>query len=264
MNAIILAAGKGERLQPLTNDKPKCLVELFGKSLLEWQIEAFQSSGITDITIVSGYKSDLINFPEITILKNEKYESTNMIETLFSAKEKMLDSTIVSYGDIIFEKNVLESLINSPNDISVIVDKQWKRLWEKRFQDPLSDAESLIIEDGCIVEIGQKVNSYEKICGQYIGLMKFQGSGIDLIKRHYEEAKNQANTGTNPLNASLPFEKSYLTDFLYSLIRGGATIKAVPVNNGWLEIDTLSDLDLYEFLYKKGELADFLDMRGYE
>ena len=264
MNAIILAAGKGERLQPLTNDKPKCLVELFGKSLLEWQIEAFQSSGITDITIVSGYKSDLINFPEITILKNEKYESTNMVETLFSAKEKMLDSTIVSYGDIIFEKNVLESLINSPNDISVIVDKQWKRLWRKRFQDPLSDAESLIIEDGCIVEIGQKVNSYEKICGQYIGLMKFQGSGIDLIKRHYEEAKNQANTGTNPLNASLPFEKSYLTDFLYSLIRGGATIKAVPVNNGWLEIDTLSDLDLYEFLYKKGELADFLDMRGYE
>ena len=264
MNAIILAAGKGERLQPLTNDKPKCLVELFGKSLLEWQIEAFQSSGITDITIVSGYKSDLINFPEITILKNEKYESTNMVETLFSAKEKMLNSTIVSYGDIIFEKNVLESLINSPNDISVIVDKQWKRLWGKRFQDPLSDAESLIIEDGCIVEIGQKVNSYEKICGQYIGLMKFQGSGIDLIKRHYEEAKNQANTGTNPLNASLPFEKSYLTDFLYSLIRGGATIKAVPVNNGWLEIDTLSDLDLYEFLYKKGELADFLDMRGYE
>ena len=264
MNAIILAAGKGERLQPLTNDKPKCLVELFGKSLLEWQIEAFQSSGITDITIVSGYKSDLINFPEITILKNEKYESTNMVETLFSAKEKMLDSTIVSYGDIIFEKNVLESLINSPNDISVIVDKQWKRLWGKRFQDPLSDAESLIMEDGCIVEIGQKVNSYEKICGQYIGLMKFQGSGIDLIKRHYEEAKNQANTGTNPLNASLPFEKSYLTDFLYSLIRGGATIKAVPVNNGWLEIDTLSDLDLYEFLYKKGELADFLDMRGYE
>ena len=264
MNAIILAAGKGERLQPLTNDKPKCLVELFGKSLLEWQIKAFQNSGITDITIVSGYKSDLINFPEITILKNEKYESTNMVETLFSAKEKMLDSTIVSYGDIIFEKNVLESLINSPNDISVIVDKQWKRLWEKRFQDPLSDAESLIIEDGCIVEIGQKVNSYEKICGQYIGLMKFQGSGIDLIKRHYEEAKNQANTGTNPLNASLPFEKSYLTDFLYSLIRGGATIKAVPVNNGWLEIDTLSDLDLYEFLYKKGELADFLDMRGYE
>ena len=264
MNAIILAAGKGERLQPLTNDKPKCLIELFGKSLLEWQIATFQNSGITDITIVSGYKSDLINFPETTILKNEKYNSTNMVETLFCAKEKMLDSTIVSYGDIIFEKNVLESLINSPDDISVIVDKQWEGLWKKRFLDPLSDAESLVIEDECIVEIGQKVNSYEKICGQYIGLMKFQGSGIDFIKKYYEKAKNQANTGTNPLNKSLPFEKSYLTDFLHSLIRDGAVIKAVPINNGWLEVDTLSDLDLYEFLYKKGELVNFLDMQKYE
>ena len=96
MNAIILAAGKGERLRPLTNDKPKCLVELFGKSLLEWQIETFQNSGITDITVVSGYKSDLINFPETTILKNEKYNSTNMAETLFCAKDKLLTSTVVS------------------------------------------------------------------------------------------------------------------------------------------------------------------------
>ena len=260
MNAIILAAGKGERLQPLTNNKPKCLIKLFGKSLLEWQINVFQNSGITDITIVSGYKSDLINFPEITILKNEKYDSTNMVETMFCAKEKMLDSTIVSYGDIIFEKNVLKSLINSSNDISVIVDKQWKRLWGKRFQDPLSDAESLVIEGEYIVEIGQKVNSYEKICGQYIGLMKFQGSGIDLIKRHYEKAREQANAGTNPLNDSLPFEKSYLTDFLHSLIREGININAIPINNGWLEIDTLSDLTLYEFLHKKGELVDFFDI----
>ena len=264
MNAIILAAGKGERLQPLTNNKPKCLVELFEKSLLEWQIKIFQNSGITDITIVSGYKSDLINFPKVTILKNEKYDSTNMVETLFCAKEKMLDSTIVSYGDIIFEKNVLESLINSSDDISVIIDKQWKELWRKRFQDPLSDAESLVIEDGYIVEIGQKVNSYDKICGQYIGLMKFQGSGIDLIKRHYEKARNQANTGINPLNESLPFEKSYLTDFLHSLIRDGSAIKAVPINNGWLEVDTLSDLSLYESLHKKGELVNFFDMHGYE
>ena len=262
--AIILAAGQGTRLRPLTNNKPKCLVLLQGKTFLERQVNVLKRAGVKDLLVVGGYREDLIKEAGFNCMVNPKYESTNMVETLFSAKEKMLDSTIVSYGDIIFEKNVLESLINSPNDISVIVDKQWKKLWGKRFQDPLSDAESLIIEDGCIVEIGQKVNSYEKICGQYIGLMKFQGSGIDLIKRHYEEAKNQANTGTNPLNASLPFEKSYLTDFLYSLIRGGATIKAVPVNNGWLEIDTLSDLDLYEFLYKKGELADFLDMRGYE
>ena len=185
LNAIILAAGKGKRLSPLTNDKPKCLVELFGKPFLEWQIETFQNSGITDITIVSGYKSDLINFPETTILKNEKYDSTNMVETLFYAKEKMLDSTIVSYGDIIFEKNVLESLIDSPDDISVIIDKQWKELWRKRFQDPLSDAESLVIEDGRIVEIGQKVNlEFTSLPGEIIsGEIDFVNPVLDSKSR---------------------------------------------------------------------------------
>ena len=64
MNAIILAAGKGERLHPLTENKPKCLVELFGKSLLQWQISAFHEFGIDDITVVSGYKSEEIHSPE--------------------------------------------------------------------------------------------------------------------------------------------------------------------------------------------------------
>ena len=143
-----------------------------------------------DITVVTGYKNNLINYSDAKYLENKNYEETNMVETLFCAKNEMKDTVIVSYGDIIFEKNVLESLINSPDDVSVIVDKQWEGLWKKRFLDPLSDAESLVIEDGYIIEIGQKVNSYEKICGQYIGLMKFQGSGIDLIKKYYEKEKH--------------------------------------------------------------------------
>ena len=140
LNTIILAAGKGERLRPLTNDKPKCLVELFGKSLLEWQIETFQNSGITDITVVSGYKSDLINFPETNILKNEKYNTTNMVETLFCAKDKLLTSTVVSYGDIIFEPNVLKKIVESKENFSSVIDKKWLNYWKIRFDNPL-DAE---------------------------------------------------------------------------------------------------------------------------
>ena len=100
MNAIILAAGKGERLHPLTENKPKCLVELFGKSLLQWQINAFHEFGIDDITVVSGYKSEEIHSPYVTILKNEKFDSTNMVESLLkrliafetiSSKSKVFD-----------------------------------------------------------------------------------------------------------------------------------------------------------------------------
>ena len=261
MNAIILAAGKGKRLRPLTNDKPKCLVELFGKPLLEWQIETFQNSGITDITIVSGYKSDLINFPETTILKNEKYDSTNMVETLFYAKEKMLDSTIVSYGDIIFEKNVLNKLIQSKADFSIIVDKNWKRYWEMRFDDPLNDAESLKIDsDGSITSIGKKAQKIDEIEGQYIGLMKFQNVGLEKIKEFYEKTKSQSTNESNPLNPLVSFQQSFMTDFLQGLINDGCKLKSIEIENGWLELDTVSDYDKYTELYSKNKLSEFIDL----
>ena len=261
MNAIILAAGKGERLQPLTNNKPKCLVELFEKSLLEWQIKIFQNSGITDITIVSGYKSDLINFPETTILKNEKYNSTNMVETLFCAKEKLLNSTIISYGDIIFEKNVLNKLIQSKADFSIIVDKNWKRYWEMRSDNPINNAESLKIDtDGNITSIGKKAQKIDEIEGQYIGLMKFQNTGLEKIKEFYEKTKSQSTNESNPLNPLVSFQQSFMTDFLQALINDGCKLKAIEIENGWLELDTVSDYDKYTELYSKNKLSEFIDL----
>ena len=102
MKAIILAAGKGTRLTPFTDNFPKGMIKLFNKTLIEMQIENFQMCGITDITIVTGYKSEKISFPKIKIIKNEFFDSTNMNESLFCAKEELNDSVIISYSDIIF------------------------------------------------------------------------------------------------------------------------------------------------------------------
>ena len=123
MNVIILAAGEGNRLKPLTNDTPKCLVKLFGKSLLDWQLDLFQNLHINDITIVKGYLQEKINFTNVNYFENKNYETTNMIETLFCAREKISDTTIISYGDIIYEKSVIEKLINNDDDILL----SWKR-----------------------------------------------------------------------------------------------------------------------------------------
>ena len=109
LNIIILAAGQGKRLSPLTNNKPKCMVDLFGKTLLEWQVSAFKKCGITDISVVTGYRSELIDLPGLEFFQNKKFETTNMVESLFCASEKLNKSTIVSYGDIIFEEKVLNS-----------------------------------------------------------------------------------------------------------------------------------------------------------
>ena len=261
MKAIILAAGEGKRLRPLTKNIPKGMVTLFGKSLLERQIRIFRQCGIDDITIITGHCFNKITFPNIRYFRNEKYETTNMVETLFCAKEILDDSIIISYGDIIFEKKVLEQLINAKDDSCVVIDKDWHRYWKIRFENPLDDAESLIIdENDYIKNIGQKVSNSSEIMGQYIGLMKFQNLGLDLLKKIYEKAKNESLKGNNILNPKLTFEKSYITDLLQALIIDGCKMKAIPIHGGWLELDTLHDYEIYNQLHAKNELQNFITL----
>ena len=264
MNVIILAAGKGERLRPLTNDKPKCMVELFGKSILEWQIEKFQKFGITDITIITGYNSESIVYPQFNLVKNPKFDSTNMVETLFCAENEMDEQIIISYGDIIFEKKVLTSLINSDEDYSVVIDKNWRKYWESRFTDPLIDAESLILDSmNNIIEIGQTTKNIDDIQGQYIGLMKFQGSGLKFLRNFYQKTKEEAKkTGENSLNSNIDFKKSYMTDFIQGLINAGCKIKAISINNGWLELDNNDDYKIYNKMYEDGKLSEFIELKN--
>ena len=261
MKAIILAAGEGKRLRPLTNNTPKCLVNLFGKSLLQWQIETFRSCQIDDISVVTGYRSKLVDLPGLKFFQNKKFETTNMVESLFCASQELNEQTIVSYGDIIFEKKVLDKLIQSKADFSVIVDKNWKRYWEIRFDNPLNDAESLKIDtDDNITSIGQKTQKIDEIEGQYIGLMKFQNAGLEKIKKFYEKIKSQSTNNSNPINPLVSFQQSFMTDFLQGLINDGCKLKAVEIENGWLELDTINDYNKYTELYSKNKLSEFIDL----
>ena len=263
IKVIILAAGQGSRLAPLTNDKPKCMVKLFGKSLLEWQIEKFRKFGIKDISIVTGYKKKLISMDGIKIYHNNNFEKTNMIETLFCAKKEINETVIVSYGDIIFQDNVVQQLIESKDDFSVVIDKEWKRYWDIRFDNPLDDAESLILDsENNIKNIGQKTVTLEEIQGQYIGLMMFKGNSTKIIKKFYEKMKELSKMGKNPLNSNLPFELSYMTDFLQGLINEKYKLKAIVIKNGWLELDSMKDYEIYNKLYQEGKLSNFINIKN--
>ncbi|MCV0411902.1 phosphocholine cytidylyltransferase family protein [Nitrosarchaeum sp.] len=258
--AIILAAGEGRRLRPLTVHKPKCLVKLFGKSILEYQIECFKNCGINNIIVVTGYLGDSIRFPNIIYLKNKKFHKTNMMYSLFCAEPffKNSSSIIVSYGDIIFEERILKKLLSVKEDFSVVIDKNWKKYWNLRFVEPLSDAESLKInKNGYITDIGKKVKNIEEINGQYIGLMKFQGKSINKIRKKYDALKKASLNGENIMNPNTTFEKSFMTDFLMYLINSGEKIKAVSIKNGWLELDSINDYKLYNKMYKNGNISRF-------
>ena len=263
MKSIILAAGEGNRLRPLTNEKPKCMVELFGKSLIEHQINAYTACDISDINVVTGFRSDSITISNVRYFKNEQYERTNMVESLFCAEEILNGDVIISYGDIIFEKNVLKQLIQSDNDFSVIIDKNWKDYWSIRSKNPLVDLESLKLDSkDNIISIGQKVKKLEEIQGQYIGLMKFSGKGVNILKDFYHECKKISEKKPNPLNDSSPFEKSFMTDLLQGLINSNYQLHSVPIHGGWLELDTIEDFETYQKLFRNNTIKKFIKLEA--
>ena len=264
MKAIILAAGEGKRLRPLTNENPKCMIKLFGKSILETQIDIFKKYNIDKICVITGYQKEKINFKDVKYYFNKKYNSTNMVETLFCAEEEFNDTIIISYGDIIYEREIIKKMIENNENFSVVVDKNWQKLWKIRFENPLDDAESLQINnEGNISNIGQKTNSIEEIKGQFIGLVKIQGEGLKIFKTFYKKCKEKAkNQGINPLNPNVSFEKSYMTDFLQGLIKDNQKITPIFVNNGWLELDTVKDFKIYNKLFNTHKISEFINLEN--
>lgn len=235
---IILAAGEGTRLMPYTSDRPKCMVEIDGRSLIDRQLEILKNNGISEIIIIGGYKATMLKMKSNKLLINDIYNKSNMLWTLFCAENELHDEVIVSYGDIVYSSNVLQRLINSNEDISVIIDLDWEEYWKERNDNPLDDAETLKVNnEGYICEIGKKPQSISEIEGQYIGLMKFSKRGILKLKSLFHSEKEGI---TNFLGK--PVKNAYMTDFLQALIDSGERVSPIFINSGWIEIDTVNDL----------------------
>jgi choline kinase len=161
-----------------------------------------------------------------------------MVYTLSLAKKMIKhckEDLIISYGDIIYSKKVLLKLLNSNNNYNIVIDKQWRKLWEKRFDNIYDEAETCVIKNNKIIEIGQKSNDINKFKGQYIGLIKIKKNYLkEFIKflTNFSKKKN--------------FQQSYMTDFLSYLISKNIKLKPVFINQQWLELDTDSDFKLYK------------------
>ena len=162
--------------------------------------------------------------------------------------------TVVLYGDIVYQKNVLEKLILYDEPIGLVIDRQWESYWRIRMEDPLVDAETLRLEDkGRVLELGKKPSSLDDIQGQYVGMIKFQENIIDGIVQFYH------GLDRSEMFDGKDFDNMYMTSFLQALINGGFDVRAVEIENGWLEVDSIQDLEAYNSLESAGELRFFYD-----
>ena len=237
---IILAAGRGSRMKNLTDSKPKCLIELDGRSLLHWQIASLRQANLKEIIVVTGYKGELLQGNFETIV-NPRWAETNMVQTLLYALNKTRDvSAVVSYADIVYKYSHVEALLKINSDIAITYDKNWESLWRLRNSNPLEDAETFREYKGVLQEIGGKPSSLDEIQGQYMGLLFFSPKGQEII--------------TNYL-AMLPrdiVDKMDMTSLLRNLLTNNIRIDAVAVSGGWCECDTERDIFLYQKQLKNG------------
>ncbi|MBE5838005.1 phosphocholine cytidylyltransferase family protein [Butyrivibrio sp.] len=236
--ALILAAGLGTRLAPITNDIPKSLVRVNGKPILFKQIENLKSNGIENITVVSGYKADVLKkellkvFPDITIVESSDYENTNnMFSAYLGIKSMFSDGKVMPFlmmnADVFFDPSVVESLLeyNSPNAIVVDIGRY------------IEESMKVIEENGRLVAISKKIAKNDAL-GCSIDVYKFDAEGgnafytkcQDYIEKR-KELKLWSEVALNDILSDILFE-------------------ACPLQGRWLEIDNHEDLHAAEELFK--------------
>lgn len=254
ITAIIPAAGFEKQLLPLIEDKPKCLLDIKGKTILERAVGALNDCNIKEIAVIRGYKKDAIALPNIRYYDNDRYEDTGELHSIFCAESEMKGRTIILYGDIIFDGTILEKLLKSPADVAVVVDLAWQDQQQRSTQpahlnpDLVTLAEPpgkghytrFIMPEGehRIVQIGRDLPQ-DQAHGEFIGMAMLSEKGTQALHDCYHAAKTQyATTGFHEAGS---FGKASFTDMLQELIDRGHRIQAVPIFKGWMEVDSFEE-----------------------
>jgi L-glutamine-phosphate cytidylyltransferase len=247
MRPIIIGAGRGSRLGHETQDIPKTLVEVMGRPMLDWVLDALGEAGFTrkDVVFVCGYAEDVIRerYPEFTYVRNADWANNNILLSLLFAREHLKDGFVSTYADIVYEGAVVQKLVKAAGDIVLGCDTAWRRRYVSRNQHPETDAEKLRAEGRRVVEISRHIAS-ERASGEFIGVMKLSARGAVELLAAFDEARER-HAG-KVWREGRTFEKAYLIDLLQEMLERGSTMEREDTAGGYMEIDTLEDLSMAE------------------
>jgi choline kinase len=232
MRAVILSAGQGKRLMPLTADNPKCLVKIEGMSLIEWQINELFKGGIDEVSVVVGYQaervSQLLNSRydagQVKVLYNPTYAWADNLFSCWVARTEMDDTFILLNGDTLFEAAVLNRLLQTPVQPITVVTHQ------KHHYD--ADDMKVALDGSRLVRIGKDLAA-ETVDAESIGMILFRQEGPAMFRRAVEKALR------DPSSCS----KWYLS--VINELAQSFPVETCPINGyQWCEVDFPADLKL--------------------
>ena len=236
--AIVLAASRGSELGELTEDKPKAMVMVRGEPLLSHIVSTYLAGGISEVTVVRGYEKDKVQLPGLTYVDNDDYDSTGELYSLHLALDEMDEVTedlIVSYGDVLFRRYILEALTETAEDFAIAADANWTESVNRNrsadyVQCTMPNSRHAFYSQVALKTIGEDL-PYDETHGEWMGLLKVSKQAVPRLKRLVAEICS----GADGRNATLPI-------LLNTLVHQEEAIRVVYTTGHWLDVDTVDDI----------------------
>ena len=236
IKSIIPAAGDPsyeKSMREIVKDYPIAMIDINGKSILERNVDTLNKLNIRDITVITGYNAKKFNVEGVSYIENKNFSKTTEMDSIMMALEKPLGSYLITFSDVIFEKEVIERLIGLNTDIALVIDSSLPK------KDSSVD---LVIAENGPKKVARKINVSKKniIRGigkglnprkakfEFTGLSYFSEKGIDTLKSTYYEEKNKANKKVAP--------RQHFLQTIQDIIDKGFVVTGIEVSSGWLEV----------------------------
>lgn len=244
MQAIILSAGRGSRLLPLTTDLPKCLLPIGLTTVLGMQLDTLCKYGVEKVTVVTGFNEHLVKAevenrqtgPQVTTLFNPFFQVADNLASCWMARESMQDDFLLINGDTLFSPDLLETVLAAPkSSLAVTID-------QKDQYD--GDDMKVTLEEDMLKAIGKTLLP-RQTQGESIGMLRFMGDGPKIFRDELERLM-RLEDGT----------KSWFLSAIDGLAKSGTAINTINIKGkAWSELDTPEDYEICRSLFGDSEMA---------
>ncbi|MBS2013703.1 MAG: phosphoenolpyruvate mutase [Deltaproteobacteria bacterium] len=236
---IVLAAGPGSELGELVKDRPKAMVPIAGKPILDHILDAYRSANVRELVVVRGYAKDAVKVQGASFVDNDAYATTDELASLAAAKASLDGPCIVSYGDVLFKKYVLDELLETPGDFVVAVDsmaspngadaKDGNRKIDWAICSEPHSRMNVLAASPTLKDVTTD-NKATGITGEWTGIFKMSANGAKAVREIL-------GTLSEKELATLK-----IPDLLKRLVKEGREVRVVYTRGGWLDVDTLGDV----------------------
>jgi choline kinase len=241
---VLLGAGRGERLMPLTASQPKGFTEIAGRRILDWTVDAFRQNGLDRFVFVAGYLKEVVQdaYPEFRYVENLDWPNTNILYSLMCARDHFAGGFYSTYTDTLFLEGAVKRLKDSRHDITLVMDTSWRDRYRSRSQHPESDAEKMTVEGNKVTSLSRSIEPQDA-SGEFTGVLKMTSRGANWLVDFYDDLSASIGMDGDFIDGR-PFRMAYVIHLLDRMIQSGVKVNCVAVPGDYHEIDTPQDYRL--------------------